>query len=205
MSYPLPRKGNNVPPFASDYQDYRPSSRHDLFYDNKPNLAVPSAPPHLESPGPVSPFEDPFAETEEPRRPYSDYKPGEPPIYSSRNDLSNPYLESQEQHPPYQPFRPLQSYEDNYAKPNDSFPNIEQGLNPPSPPPPPKRRTLFSRLFNGDQKRAYFCWIISIIQIGVFIGELVKNTIATKTPFEIHPVFNPLLGPSSYVPPASSL
>ena len=84
MSYPLPRKGNNVPPFASDYQDYRPSSRHDLFYDNKPNLAVPSAPPHLESPGPVSPFEDPFADTEEPRRPYSDYKPGEPPIYSSR-------------------------------------------------------------------------------------------------------------------------
>ena len=92
-------------------------------------------------------------------------------------------------------------------KPGDSFtpPYFEQGVAgpaafpPPPPPPPATPRTLFSRLFNGDQKYAFFCWIISIIQIGVFIGELIKNAQETKTPIEIQPTFNPLIGPSSEV------
>jgi hypothetical protein len=194
MSYQFPQKGNNnAPPFASDSQGYRPSPRHDLFYDNTPNLAAPSAPPHLESPRPISPLENPFTTAEEPRQPFSEYRTTELPNYSSKDDLSNQYFEPQQ---PQRPFQPL------YPNPNDPYGNIEQGFNPPSPPlpPAPKRRTLFSRLFDGDQKYAYFCWIISIIQIAVFIGELVKNTLAMKTPIEIHPVFNPLLGPSSFVP-----
>ena len=202
MSYPFPRTGKNGPPFASDYQDYRPSSRHDLFYDNNTKLAVPSAPPHLESPSPISPLEVPYTGSEEPRQPYSDYKTTQLSDYPSKNDLSNPYIESQPQ-PPFQSLRPAQPYQDNYnyATPNDSLPYIEQGLSAPSPPLPPKPRTLYSRLFNGDQKFAYFCWIVSLIQIGVFIGELVKNAMAMKTPIEIHPVFNPLLGPSEEVLP----
>lgn len=191
MSYPFPRKGSNVVPFASDSPGYRPSSRHDLFYDNTPNRTVPSAPPHLEAPGRISPLENPFNTAEEPRQPFSDYRTTELPNYASKDDLSNQYFEPQQPQRPFQPF---------YPNPNDSYGNIEQGFNAPSPPPPPKQRTLLSRLFDGDQKYAYFCWIISIVQIGVFIGELVKNTLAMKTPIEIHPVFNPLLGPSSFVP-----
>src|SRR5208282_3287614 len=152
--YPFPRTPNNGPPFASDYQDYRPSSRHDLFYDNKPNLTVPSAPPHLESPSPLSPLEVPFTATEEPHQPYLDYSAKQLPDDASKNDLSNPYLEpqQQQQQPPFRPLYPPQSYQDNYMRTNESLPYIEQGLNAPSPPLPPKRRTLYSRLFNGDQK-----------------------------------------------------
>ena len=181
-SYPFSQGPNNSR--ASDYPDYRPSSRHNLFYDKTP---TPSTPPHLET-RPVSPF-NPYARTEEPRS-YTDYRVT-PPVYAGRRD-SNPFVH---------PTQDSRSYQNNFTKPGDSSHSfVEQGLNAPSPPPP-KRRTLYSRLFNGEQKFAYFCWTISIIQIGVFIGELVRNAVAMKTPIQIRPVFNPLLGPSSYVHP----
>jgi hypothetical protein len=82
----------------------------------------------------------------------------------------------------------------------DPYVDAEANLNAPTPPPP-KRRSLFSRLFNGDQKFAWFCWIVSIIQIGVFVGELIKNATVMKSPIQIQPTFNPLIGPSSYVVP----
>jgi hypothetical protein len=87
---------------------------------------------------------------------------------------------------------------DAYGKP--AYPDTygESGVNPPTPPPP-KQKSMFSRLFYGEQRFAYFCWTISIIQVAVFIGELVKNGIVQHTPIEIQPTFNPLIGPSSYV------
>ncbi|CAN6632304.1 hypothetical protein TRVA0_013S02212 [Trichomonascus vanleenenianus] len=49
------------------------------------------------------------------------------------------------------------------------------------------------------KKLPYFCIIISIIQIAVFIAELVKAGVLTGTPIQIKPSFNPMVGPSSYV------
>ncbi|KAH0557076.1 hypothetical protein GP486_005135 [Trichoglossum hirsutum] len=45
----------------------------------------------------------------------------------------------------------------------------------------------------------WFVYVATAIQIGVFIGELIKNAILTKTPIAIHPQFNPMIGPSPYV------
>ncbi|KAK5167503.1 uncharacterized protein LTR77_007202 [Saxophila tyrrhenica] len=46
------------------------------------------------------------------------------------------------------------------------------------------------------------CWVVyflTVVQIGVFVGEIIKNAILTNTPIEIHPSFNPMIGPSPYV------
>ncbi|ODV83453.1 hypothetical protein CANARDRAFT_191097, partial [[Candida] arabinofermentans NRRL YB-2248] len=45
----------------------------------------------------------------------------------------------------------------------------------------------------------FFTYIITAIQIAVFIYELIKQGIYTKNPFQTKPYFNPMLGPSSYV------
>ncbi|KAL1302416.1 hypothetical protein AAFC00_002810 [Neodothiora populina] len=58
----------------------------------------------------------------------------------------------------------------------------------------------------GGKKKGWFsgritwvCYTLSLIQLCVFIAEMVKNAILTKSPIEIHPQFNPMIGPSPYV------
>ena len=198
MSYPPPPSN---PPPSQAYEDYRPSSRHNLFFDTDntitPTRSRSPGKPDVHNPYPPTPGLD-----EE-----SSYTP---PIYSSKTAL-NPYDMSTSQ--PYPPYSPA-PYQDNASPalyqdtpqlgktPSDyPFPADAGYANAPSPPPP-RKRSWFSRLFNGDQRFAYFCWTISVIQVGVFIGELVKNAIAMHTPIEIQPSFNPLIGPSSYVSPS---
>ncbi|ANB15386.1 hypothetical protein AWJ20_3013 [Sugiyamaella lignohabitans] len=48
-------------------------------------------------------------------------------------------------------------------------------------------------------KLPWFCWTVSIIQIGVFIAELVKMGSLTGSPIQTQPSFNPMVGPSSYI------
>jgi hypothetical protein len=198
MANPYSRNPNAPPSTSSDYNNYRPSVQDlNVPYNrtNVPNSLTPA-------PGPASrqqsdPY-NPYPRTED-VRPYTDT----PGYLDNNNNNSNPYpyaatpLGSQK---PFQPLHPSPSYQDGYTKPNEPYPYVETNINAPTPPLiPPKRRTLFSRLFNGEQKFAWFCWGISIIQIGVFIGELIKNALVMKTPIQIQPTFNPLIGPSSYV------
>ncbi|KAK1812748.1 hypothetical protein LTR12_012842 [Friedmanniomyces endolithicus] len=42
-------------------------------------------------------------------------------------------------------------------------------------------------------------YILTVVELIVFIAELVKNGILTNSPIEIHPSFNPMIGPSPYV------
>ncbi|ROW06072.1 hypothetical protein VMCG_04507 [Cytospora schulzeri] len=42
-------------------------------------------------------------------------------------------------------------------------------------------------------------YIFTVAQIGVFIGEIAQNAIMTGSPIMIHPQFNPMIGPSTYV------
>lgn len=44
-----------------------------------------------------------------------------------------------------------------------------------------------------------FVYLFSVIQIAVFIGELVKAAQLTGSPIQTQPSFNPMIGPSSYV------
>ncbi|MCJ1311201.1 hypothetical protein MMC25_004872 [Agyrium rufum] len=56
-----------------------------------------------------------------------------------------------------------------------------------------KKKSLFGR------DATWVVYILTLIQLAVFIAELVKNSILTGTPIEIHPQVNPMLGPSIYV------
>lgn len=46
-------------------------------------------------------------------------------------------------------------------------------------------------------KVAWVCWFMTLVQLAVFIGELVKASVATGSPIETKPIFNPMIGPSS--------
>ncbi|KAJ5672163.1 hypothetical protein N7507_001290 [Penicillium longicatenatum] len=50
-----------------------------------------------------------------------------------------------------------------------------------------------------QKKPAYVTWTLTLIQIIVFIVELVKAAQFTGSPIETKPSFNPMIGPSSYV------
>jgi hypothetical protein len=158
-------------PYArADYPDY--PLKQPTHYD-KPNSLTPGSYPVSASPLPVAmPPYNPYARTED-VHPYQD---------------STTYLPTTSQYAPR---------ESTSHRP-ETFVYPEVGANATTPPPP-KVRSLASRIFDGEQRFAYFCWLISIIQIGVFIGELVRNAMAMKSPIEIQPIFNPLIGPSSYV------
>lgn len=49
------------------------------------------------------------------------------------------------------------------------------------------------------RKVPYFVWIVSLIQLAVFIAELAKMGQLTGSPIQTKPSFNPMIGPSSYV------
>lgn len=187
---------------SSNYDLYRPTSlrqdsQYPLYNPSSNSSSTPMPPPHSRSPGTTDPF-DPYP------RSYTDYSS---PGYSASNLTATPYSDLNRSDGYFEPLHPTQSYHDQYIQKPGSGP-----YNPPEEaarmprnslptPPPNKPRTLLSRIFDGDQRFAYFCWTISIIQIGVFIGELVHNGLAMGTPIEIQPTFNPLIGPSPYVSP----
>ncbi|CAK7233407.1 hypothetical protein SBRCBS47491_008599 [Sporothrix bragantina] len=52
---------------------------------------------------------------------------------------------------------------------------------------------------NNRKRIPFVVYIFTIAQIAVFIGEIVKNGILTGSPIMIHPSFNPMIGPSTYV------
>jgi hypothetical protein len=182
-----------------DNESYNtPAPRNTLFYENTAEKTElpPNPPPHSISPEPYNPY----PRTEE-VRPYGDSSQNNIP--ASRGNLYAPQDANPSQSSFY-PLNPSQSYQDGYQNSTGAYsgPYQETMLNAPTPPLP-KKRTLLSTLFNGDQRFAWFCWVISIVQVGVFVGELIRNASVMKTPIQIQPTFNPLIGPSSYVLPRS--
>ncbi|KAL2399130.1 putative rhomboid protein [Exophiala dermatitidis] len=74
---------------------------------------------------------------------------------------------------------------------------------PPSPESPSQTQLLQK---GGKKKTGWFSgkipWVVytlSLVQITVFIVEIIKNSIITGSPIMIHPQFNPMIGPSTYV------
>lgn len=60
-------------------------------------------------------------------------------------------------------------------------------------------RTLRSKPRFHYTKLPYFTMIVTLIQIIVFIVELIKMAILTGSGFQTKPYFNPMLGPSTYL------
>ncbi|KAF7183940.1 hypothetical protein CNMCM7691_004430 [Aspergillus felis] len=69
-------------------------------------------------------------------------------------------------------------------------------MEPAGPPISPARRQK-KGIFK--KKIAWVTYALTIAQIIVFIVELVKNAQLTGSPIELHPQFNPMIGPSPYV------
>ncbi|KAH8805739.1 rhomboid family membrane protein-like protein [Xylogone sp. PMI_703] len=64
------------------------------------------------------------------------------------------------------------------------------------------RRNRISGFGGVLKKRGRIPWVVyifTIVQVAVFIAEIVKNATLTKSPIEIHPSFNPMIGPSPWV------
>ncbi|KAL8805202.1 MAG: hypothetical protein Q9182_002077 [Xanthomendoza sp. 2 TL-2023] len=51
--------------------------------------------------------------------------------------------------------------------------------------------------FSG--KVPWVVYTLTLIQVAVFIAEIARNAVLTGSPIEIHPTFNPMIGPSPYV------
>ncbi|KAK4504847.1 hypothetical protein PRZ48_002810 [Zasmidium cellare] len=62
-----------------------------------------------------------------------------------------------------------------------------------------KRRRPVSKdgWFKG--KITWVVYVLTFVQLVVFIAEIIKNGVLTKSPIEIKPSFNPMIGPSPYV------
>ncbi|KAF3012074.1 hypothetical protein E8E14_010959 [Neopestalotiopsis sp. 37M] len=76
------------------------------------------------------------------------------------------------------------------------------GRLPPAERSAGKGRIRFGELGmlgSGKRRIPIFVYLFSIVQIAVFIGELVKAAQLTGSPIQTSPSFNPMIGPSSYV------
>ncbi|KAG6041222.1 hypothetical protein E4U41_005505 [Claviceps citrina] len=55
-------------------------------------------------------------------------------------------------------------------------------------------------MLGADKRRVpWACYTFSVVQVAVFIGEIIKNGMLTGSPIMIQPQFNPMIGPSTQV------
>ncbi|EFX05354.1 rhomboid family membrane protein [Grosmannia clavigera kw1407] len=55
-------------------------------------------------------------------------------------------------------------------------------------------------MFGASRRRIpYVVYLLTTVQVAVFIAEIVRNGILTGSPIMIHPSFNVMIGPSTYV------
>ncbi|KAF1359651.1 rhomboid-domain-containing protein [Lizonia empirigonia] len=65
------------------------------------------------------------------------------------------------------------------------------------PAPEKRRRHKKEGWFSG--RITWVVYTLTVVQVGVFVGELIKNGILTGSPIETKPSFNVMIGPSPYV------
>ncbi|KAL1647600.1 hypothetical protein SLS61_007230 [Didymella pomorum] len=68
-------------------------------------------------------------------------------------------------------------------------------------PAPEKRRRKHKKKKEGwfSGRITWVVYFLTIVQIGVFVGELIKNGMLTGSPIQTKPNFNIMIGPSPYV------
>ncbi|GAB1314093.1 Rhomboid-type serine protease [Madurella fahalii] len=209
---------------ANDYYNQKPlpdatSSQYPGYYSGQPSSPYSSSTtpppyssqPHL-APGDrpsqgvsSSPFETVF---DDHVYPASTHQSLQTPA-SSHQRLS-------QQDTGYHGLSPTHSDDMAYNHPADDIPLRDQASRLPSKdaemqdhvydaPQPGARRRGRVRLgelgmLGSNRKRIPFVvYFFTIVQVAVFIGEIVKNATETGSPIMIRPSFNPMIGPSPYV------
>ena len=61
-----------------------------------------------------------------------------------------------------------------------------------------RRASNDNRWFNG-RHTTWVVYTLTIIQLVVFLAQFIRNAVLTGTPIELHPSFNPMIGPSPYL------
>ncbi|KAK3114394.1 hypothetical protein LTR53_007361 [Teratosphaeriaceae sp. CCFEE 6253] len=157
----------------------KPAPYHDPLYDSR-----------NEAPLPPLPTNAPYGE-------YAHPYPHHAPTHSRPHDHADPYddenavqLNSRNKHNSTNTISPILPHQ------------IEDPFVRDADPRKKRRRKDTSRQEDDGWFRGRITWVVftlTIVQLAVFIAQLVKNGILTGTPIEIHPSFNPMIGPSPYV------
>lgn len=135
--------------------------------------------------------------------PASTYEPHSVPYYHdhspTRPDYSNPYDTR----------NPYESREDIPLQPQTPKGGPIPSAYGVAGPPPPQEPDAFPLNPEGARPRrsrgsmwANIPWVtytLSLIQISVFIAEIVRMAILTGSPIETKPTFNPMIGPSPFL------
>jgi membrane associated rhomboid family serine protease len=201
--------------YSSAYPPTGPATGHAASPHDRTDAPLPPLPgthsQHVVSPVSSSPFEDhtyPPYPTNSNNTTHSSGALGGypdtayhgPPQYS-HNTFASPYdtppAHAHGQHDPFadQNAIPLQSQPKMDGSPTRYDADPERMY-----PAPEKRRRKAKKKegwFSG--RVTWVVYILTVVQIGVFVGELIKNGILTGSPIQTKPNFNIMIGPSPYV------
>ncbi|KAL0635499.1 hypothetical protein Q9L58_005547 [Maublancomyces gigas] len=104
------------------------------------------------------------------------------------------YSNDYDKHEPYHDGIPL-----NDTHPQHAISAAEAGQHGNVGSGAPKRKHRPAPFFKSSGRRPWVCWILSAIQISVFIAEIARNAVLTGSPIAIKPQINPMIGPSTHV------
>ncbi|TVY65689.1 putative rhomboid protein [Lachnellula suecica] len=207
---PPSRHDESLPPHP--YQSYNPPAAPGTSlpgYTSQPPSRVGTTRPHEISP--VSPFEAPFDDHVYPMG-------GAAQRYDSQSTLGadTRYYGQGVRQNSDNSFRddiPLRDHPATPAKdastdhvydagdPRAPAPMNTQFSNDPYPQPEEGRSNRRSGMgfLKSQGKIPFVVYFFTLVQVVVFIVEIVKNAQLTGSPIEIHPSFNPMIGPSPFV------
>lgn len=183
------RINTNLPSNPSPHSTPSPASSHSVSPINKP---LPHQPTFSSThSGPIG-YNDSFFGRHHTTQSIDDdtsYHPPSqsPPLGPSHSSsFSNDYDKQQ----PYNDGIPL-----NDTRPQHPISAAEAGVLGASG----KKKKHRPALIRKTRRRPWFCWIISVIQISVFIAEIARNAVLTGSPIATKPQFNPMIGPQTTV------
>lgn len=185
------------------YQSYQPPLQHLPSYHSQAPTYSSQRPPDA---SPVSPFEAPFDDHVypmggmDPHRMDSQSTIGGDSRYYGQGGGGRPAADSTNS---FREDIPLRDHPGGPLKDNNDV--TDHVYDAPVPPPQmmeegrSKRKSGLGFLKSTKKRIPWVVYILTTVQVAVFIAEIVKNAVLTKSPIEIHPSFNPMIGPSPYV------
>jgi membrane associated rhomboid family serine protease len=187
----------------NNHPAYRPSN--DAYNDQHPLSRYNSHTTGPVSPLPSTPYEDrPLPQAPDDGRAYQIPHQQPAPPYSGpgahANQDADPYddenaipMSGRRKHDSTTTLQPILQRNEDVEDPfvRDADPNKPRRRGGRGGPP--QRDGWFSG------RITWVVYTLTLVQVIVFIAEIIKNAVLTKSPIEIHPSFNPMIGPSPYV------
>ncbi|KAK0719964.1 hypothetical protein B0H67DRAFT_643263 [Lasiosphaeris hirsuta] len=182
--------GGQAPSIYSSYSGAPPS-----YTSQQPNAVAGAQRP--------SPFETPFDDHVYPASTHQTPSSSQHQLSQQDSDdhrLSRPSEEMAYNHPADDiPLQPQGQGRTNSVKDTEMQDHVYEA---PQRKKSRKGRVRFGELgmLGSNTKRIPFVvYLFTIIQVAVFIGEIVKNATTTGSPIMTQPSFNPMIGPSPYI------